>query len=71
LRILLLGIVVFSVQKVLATTSSARGRAKWFLRATLLSMAVNVGLNLWLIPLLAGVSRGRRWLPLSAIPSRR
>jgi O-antigen/teichoic acid export membrane protein len=51
LRILLLGIVVFSVQKVLANYFIGQGRAKWFLRATLLSMAVNVGLNLWLIPL--------------------
>ncbi len=51
LRILLLGIVVFSVQKVLANYFIGQGRAKWFLRATLFSMAVNVGLNLWLIPL--------------------
>lgn len=51
LRILLAGITVFSVQKVLANYFIGQGRASWFQRATLLSMAVNLGLNLWLIPL--------------------
>lgn len=50
LRLLLFGIVVFSVQKVLANYFIGQGRARWFQRATLLSMAVNLGLNLWLIP---------------------
>lgn len=51
LRILLVGITVFSVQKVLANYFIGQGRAAWFQRATLLSMAVNLGLNLWLVPM--------------------
>ncbi len=50
LRILLVGTVVFSMQKVLANYFIGQGRAGWFLRATLLAMAVNLGLNLVLIP---------------------
>jgi O-antigen/teichoic acid export membrane protein len=49
LRLLLLGIVVFSLQKVLANYFIGQGKARWFERATLLSMAVNVGLNVLLI----------------------
>lgn len=49
LRILLAGTVVFAVQKILANYFIGQGKAKWFLRATLLSMAVNLGLNLWLL----------------------
>lgn len=51
LRLLLIGTVVFSLQKVLANYFIGQGAAKWFQRATLISMTVNVVLNLWLIPL--------------------
>lgn len=50
LRILLFGIAVFSLQRVLANYFIGQGAARWFQRATLISMAVNVGLNVWLIP---------------------
>lgn len=50
LRILLVGTVVFSLQKVLANYFIGQGRASWFLRATLLAMLTNLLLNLWLIP---------------------
>ncbi len=50
LRILLIGTVVFSLQKVLANYFIGQGKASWFLRATLVSMAINLGLNFWLIP---------------------
>lgn len=49
LRILLVGTVVFSLQKILANYFIGQGKAKWFFRATVLSMAVNLALNLWLL----------------------
>lgn len=50
LRILLIGTVVFSVQKVLANYLIGQGRAGWFQWVTLVSMAVNVAINLVLVP---------------------
>lgn len=50
LRILLVGTVVFSVQKVLANYLIGQGKAGWFQWVTLASMAVNVAINLVLVP---------------------
>ncbi len=51
LRVLLIGTVVFSLQKVLANYFIGQGKAVWFERATIVAMAVNVAINLWLIPM--------------------
>jgi len=50
LRWLLVGTVVFSLQKVLANYFIGQGKAKWFLWATISAMVVNLGINLVLIP---------------------
>ncbi len=49
LRILLIGTVVFSLQRVLSNYFIGQGEAKWFQIATLASMCINVVMNVFLM----------------------
>lgn len=50
LRVLLIGTVGFSLQKVLVQYFIGQGHTAWFQRATIISVVVNIALNLWLLP---------------------
>lgn len=50
LRILLVGTLAFSVQKVLVQYFLGQGQTQWFQRATIISVIVNIVLNVILVP---------------------